>query len=198
MSVHNFNTDSFLMEAFHRGDKLADEFVFRKFFKPLCLSAEKITKDLPQSEDIVLEVFVKIFNRRTDFPSLDNLKAFAIVATRNGAISYLRSLKQYHPISPDISDTLPDESGEMLQLEMMRWEVVQEIYNRIDDLPDRCRAVLKLFLKGHSTKAIADQLDISPQTVRTQKARGLQLIRAEIFGGKIIPLLLLIPFFFDD
>jgi RNA polymerase sigma-70 factor (ECF subfamily) len=57
-------------------------------------------------------------------------------------------------------------------------ETVKEIIHTLDRLPPKCRQVFTLFfLHGKSYKEIADELHLSPHTVRNQKQRAIRLIK---------------------
>ena len=63
----------------------------------------------------------------------------------------------------------------------------------MENLPGRCGEIFKLiFIHGRSTEAIAAQMGINPQTVRTQKARAIQLIKTQLLKKNRISSLLLL------
>src|SRR5271167_712000 len=93
--MYSVSDDMILFSSFQNGDNLAENTVFKKFFKPLCLYSEKITENLEQSEDIVAESMIKGWNKRQEFKSLDNLKGFLFHAVRNASINYTISEKAH-------------------------------------------------------------------------------------------------------
>jgi RNA polymerase sigma factor (sigma-70 family) len=69
----------------------------------------------------------------------------------------------------------------VIETEVLRAEVLQEIYAEVENLPGRCGQIFKLlFIHGKSTEEIGGLLGINPQTVRTQKARAISLIRTAL------------------
>ena len=71
-------------------------------------------------------------------------------------------------------------------------DVMAEVYKTIDLLPeDRKRIFLMLFVEGRSYQEIADALQISKNTVKTQLSRALGFLR-NLLKDKYIPFLLLI------
>lgn len=72
------------------------------------------------------------------------------------------------------------QQEDVLAGEMIRVEVLSEILREIERLPKKCREIFKLiFIEGLSTEEIARQMGIAPQTVRTQKARAIQLLKVQ-------------------
>ena len=186
--------DISLFAGFQRRESPAEKLVFQKYFKPLCLYSESITGQLDASEDIVAESFEKAWGRRQEFQALENLKAFLYRIVRNASLNYTESQKlhrTHHEQLRYLSNNEP-EQGEALEREILRVELLQEIYQEIENLPDRCGQIFKLlFIHNQTTDQIAAQLSISAQTVRTQKARAIQLIKIELLRKKRIQVVFL-------
>jgi RNA polymerase sigma factor (sigma-70 family) len=193
----HYPNDIELLAAFKRNEEAAERVIFSNYFRPLCLYAERITGHWQQSEDIVIEVFLKALNRRTEFQSPGNLKAFLYKAIRNAGINYNISVRGHKAAHLQVGYLAKDdhcESGEVTQNEILRMELVHEIYKEIESLPPQCGRIFKLlFIQGLTTDAIARELSISVQTVRTQKARAIQLIKIRLLkSNKVFPLLCLL------
>jgi len=186
--------DTTLLTGFHQRETLAEKQVFQKYFKPLCLYSENITGQLDASEDIVAESFEKAWSRRQEFQTLENLKAFLYRIVRNASLNYTESQKlhrTHHEKLRYLSHNEP-EQGEAMEQEILRVELLHEIYQEIENLPERCGQVFKLlFIHNLTTDQIAARLSINVQTVRTQKARAIQLIKIELLRKNQIPATLL-------
>ncbi|HEX9510306.1 MAG TPA: sigma-70 family RNA polymerase sigma factor [Puia sp.] len=192
----NYQNDIELLSAFQRNEVAAENLIFKKYFRPLCLYAERITGHLHQSEDIVTEVFLKALTKRAEFQSLDNLRAFLYKAIRNAGMNYNIAVKGHNAAHQEIGYLARDnyyEAGDFFQNEILMMELVHEIYKEIENLPPQCGKIFKLlFIKGLTTDEIAQMLSINVQTVRTQKARAIQLIKIQLLkANKFFPLLFL-------
>lgn len=191
--MSTFVNDIALMQAFHDGKREAENFIFQKFFRPMCLVGYNITGSLPVAEDIVAEAFIKLFDRRTEFAGLENISALLYVSVRNASLTHNTTQNRHRAAHQQIAATAMETAAnhpDALQLEIMEAELVHSIYREMENLPGKCRDIFKMiFLRGMSTEQIAAQLTISPQTVRTQKARAIQLLKAGLL--KKIPLLLI-------
>src|SRR5580658_7351234 len=181
--------------AFQQGESQAEKQVFQHFFKPLCLFAERITGQLEPAEDIVAESFVKAWDRRQDVATMDHCKGFLYRAVRNASINYAIATRQHRQAHGNIAylQAQQKEDEPALRREILRVELLQEIYAEMEHLPGRCGEIFKLiFIHGKSTEEIGALLDINPQTVRTQKARAIQLIKTQLLKKNRISAFLLL------
>jgi RNA polymerase sigma factor (sigma-70 family) len=183
--MQNFENDRALMEAFRNMDPMAESILFKQFFRSMCLLAETITGQLLPAEDIVAESFIKLFDKRAEFEAIDNIKAFLYVTVRNSSYTYKTTQKRHEAIHARIAtghDGAEDDLSAAVELEMIRAQLLEEIYQEIENLPPQCRRIAKMiFWEGKNTDSISQELHISPQTVRTQKARAIQLIKNQLF-----------------
>jgi RNA polymerase sigma factor (sigma-70 family) len=175
-----FANDIALLNAFQRGDTHATKIIFDDYFPPLCLFSERITADHAQSQDIVAESFEKAITRSNDFSSVIKLKHFLYQVVYNSSINYISARKRHHAAQDQLRFLSTNEHDEMeiMQREILRAELLNEIYRQMDNLPDKCGRIFKMiFIDQLSTTEIATQLAINMQTVRTQKARAISLIK---------------------
>ena len=190
-----YTDDITLWTAFQRGEPKAEAEIFQQYFKPACLFAESITGAMMPAEDIVAETLIKVWNRRQEFQALSNAKAFLYRAIRNASINYAIAEKQHRKIEAKMAyleSTGNNSTEEVLEHEILRVELLQEIYNEIDNLPGRCSQIFKMiFIGQRSTQEIADELGINVQTVRTQKARAIELLKTELLKKHRLETLLL-------
>src|SRR5579872_1212122 len=128
--------DSDILTAFQRHDRVAEEALFHRFFRPLCAYAERITGHQPAAEDIVVDAFRKCMDRRTEFKSLDNCKAFLFRVVRNGSLNYSKAERNHrraHETIGFLQRADVEEEGTE-DLERLRAELLQEIYTEIETL----------------------------------------------------------------
>jgi RNA polymerase sigma-70 factor (family 1) len=177
-----FQGDIDLFEAFRAGSPEAANTIFIRYFKSLCFFAERLTWNREEAEDVVAESFIKLLERRDTFQNLANVKAFLYLAVRNASVNYLKSVQRHQAAEGQLRYLSGDETQQedVLAGEMIRVEVLSEILREIERLPKKCREIFKLiFIEGLSTEEIARQMGIAPQTVRTQKARAIQLLKVQ-------------------
>jgi RNA polymerase sigma factor (sigma-70 family) len=187
--------DIAMFKGLQRRDPCCEKAVFHRFFRPLCLYAERITGDLPAAEDVVVEALAVCLNRRQEFKALENVKAFLYRAVHNASVNHSVAERRHRTAHANIAYLHHQHAiqADPLENEILRAELLREIYEEIENLPGRCQEIFRLlFIHGLTTDQVADRLSIHSQTVRSQKARALSLIKNELFKkGRILALLLL-------
>jgi RNA polymerase sigma-70 factor (ECF subfamily) len=167
-------------------------YIFKRHYKPLCYFAWQLTGNKPEAEDIAGEVFIKLWRRHNDFNSLQNIKAFLYIATRNACFDYLKHVQRKNASHEELF-YLAENSEEFIQSRMAKAEVLQAILYEVETLPPVRRQIFKMiYLDDLSTNEIAQQLNITADTVRVQKARALNSLRTQVLKKGLMSLTLLL------
>lgn len=187
-SVHLSND---IMEALRKGEPEALQTLLKLYYGALCLFAERMVTDRQAAEDIVGEAFIKLWKRRDNFATVQNIKAFLYISTRNAALNLLKQAKR-ESLSKKQLAYLSEEQGAFVLNDMVRAEVLREILQEIDKLPEQCGKVLKLgYLQSMKNQEIATMLNISVHTVKNQKARAIQLLKIRLRDRDLMALFFL-------
>lgn len=160
------------------------EYTFEELFKDnyakLCHFAFQFLKDNDTAKDIVQEVFVTYWNIDSR-PAFDtsSTTAFLYSSVRHACLNKLRRQKLELGY---INDQEADPSEDAVALNaMIRSEVMTELHKIITTLPDNCQRIFRMgYLEGLKNPQIAAELGISVNTVKTQKKRGLQLLKMRV------------------
>lgn len=170
-----------IMERVHAGDRSAMDELLQQFWEPLVAYAQEIVSGRDQAEDVVQEVILRIWERRSDWAPTDRLQAFLYRATRNEALNQSRNGKTRRRFLKRITrirQTVPDPSELSEEATLAR-----QVRLAIDDLPPRRREIFILArFHGQSHREIAEILDISPQTVSNQMSSALSQLRTALRG----------------
>jgi RNA polymerase sigma-70 factor (family 1) len=186
----NLHDDPF--DAFRKGDPRALQVIFKQFYAPLCLFADRLLRDRPAAEDIVGETLVKLWNRHTDFENMQNVKAFLYITTRNACLNMLKQMQRESLSKKQLAWVWGDKEEFVLN-EIIRGEILQEIYREIDNLPAQCKRIFKLsYFEGKKNHEIAEMLNISVHTVKNQKARAIQLLKVKLPDRNLVTILLIL------
>jgi RNA polymerase sigma-70 factor (ECF subfamily) len=186
----DFNNDIQLAEAFRKGEPAALNILWKNHYKALVYFADQLVRNNLLSEDIVSETFVKVWNMRDRFDNVHSIKAFLYVTVRNTCYDHLRSQEIHARIHKEILYTADSYATEMNRddYDMMYAEYIQQLYEQVKNLPERCQEVFKLyFFNRNTTREIADLLNISEQTVRNQKTKAIHMLRSVLLKKDMLP-----------
>jgi RNA polymerase sigma-70 factor (family 1) len=162
-------------------DQWAYKELFTGFYSSLYYLALSFIKSKQSAEEIVSDVFIKIWEKRKELEKIENFRVYIYVATRNTALNYLEKQKK------NATDCIDEFKGAMKSLYfdpeqlMITAEMMLRIENAIESLPPKCKLVFKLVKEDRlSYKEVADILDISIKTVENQLAIALRKIGTAI------------------
>lgn len=160
-----------------RGDENAFNNLFRHFYLHLVHFAVDIVKTKPAAEEIVSDVFVKIWQKKADILLIDKLRVFLFVAVKNQCYNYNRDHSLWNvTVTDDNTSTLT--SAYNPEDDMAFRELQHKLNQVVEQLPDQCKQVFKLIKEdGLKYKEVAEILQISPRTVETQLFRAVKKIR---------------------
>lgn len=166
------------ISRFNDGDEQAFQHLFGLFYKPLCFFTRNLTGTLQEAEDIVQDAFVQLWNRRQGFNSFRAIKAFLYLVVQNSS----RNLYKHKKVADRYQ---ADQKGAALEEPVMERlieaEVLDQVHRALRKLPEGCRTVLNLaYFNGLSNQEVAAHLNVSINTVKTQKLRGLRMLRLSV------------------
>jgi RNA polymerase sigma-70 factor (family 1) len=177
MADHDhFNSDSNPEPA--PGPELEE--VFRDYYARLVFFSHQIVGNKALAEDLTQEVFIKYWHQQQAVASDKNaIKHFLYSAVKNASLNAVRHDKVVARFLGQ-ADTGEAEEATVVQA-LIRAEVLAELYQAIESLPDSCRRISRMgYLDGMKNHEIARELGISVNTVKTQKQRGMQLLRLKL------------------
>jgi len=153
---------------------------FDKHYQNLCFFAFSLLGDKVMAEDFVQEAFLSFFTKFETIAVNENVyKSFLYSSVKNSILNWHRHSKvesKYHQIVP-----FEDYVELDFDAAMLKTETISEIHKLIANLPNSCQQIFKLYyLEGLSTKEIALQLNLSINTIKTQKLRGLKYIQSKL------------------
>lgn len=169
--------------------------LFRSYHKALCYYVNRLVTDPATAEDIVSEVFMQCWVHQRVFENEDHARFFLYRAARNAAINH-QKVTQRAEAKHERAILGEVDSEESHQERYIRSEVLREIYAQIETLPRQERIVLLLTVRdGKKLSEIADELQLSLQTVKNCKTRAIQRLRGKL---SVKDFLVLLAFFAAD
>ena len=183
-----------IIKGIKQGDVAAFEELYRQYYIFLCLVAEHIVRNSTDAEEIVSDVFVKLWNIREKIEINTSIKAYLIKAVQNTSLNYIKrfSLKSKMTESLSKSDYELLAWGSDYPLGQLYENEIMNILNQgVSDLPDACREIFLLSRdKDMKYCEIAGKLGISVNTVKTQMKIALARLRKILKDYMIILLFL--------
>jgi RNA polymerase sigma-70 factor (family 1) len=165
-----------IVMRFREGDTKAFELIYERFFANVLFFAQQYTRR-EEAEEIVMDNFRKLWDKRSDFQELINIKAFLMISTRNACLNllYKEKLKaeRVEQMRKFLETRQQMEYNKEAEIEA---QVVNYILDQIENLPLQCRTIIQHKIKGVKNREIADKLNISVNTVKNQVQRGVKLL----------------------
>lgn len=143
--------------------------LFDSTYPAMCLFAVKYVKDLDIAKDIVQDVFIKIWELKVVFQNENAVKSFLYTSIKNKSLDYLKSRYVKNTETFSMADITLVEDDSFFMNEVIVAEVSYTIQNAIATLPPKCAEILKLSIQNFKNEEIAEQLNISINTVKAQK-----------------------------
>lgn len=158
-----------------RGDMQAFRALYEHFFVALCIFARGLGQDRQQAEDVVQDVFYRLFNDHRLFENVASLKSYLYGAVRNGCLNNLRDEKRRRQRDNNYFEQLGDEGwGSNLAVEV---EVDRQLLTLLRELPPQCRLIFEHTLAGLTSEQIAQLMNLSIETVKTQRKKAKRILK---------------------
>lgn len=152
--------------------------LYSDYFPMLLLTSEKYVKDAFVAEEIVQDVFIRIWENPSCLDSISALRPYLYRCVINQSINHLNRQKNIEKHHILIAGQLTDEYIENLYEEQ---ELQAIIFREIERLPQQCRKVFKMSrFEGLKYKEIASALNISEKTVENHIVHALKILRPRL------------------
>ncbi len=148
---------------------------YTQFFQKLLLTGDKYVKDIFVAEEIVQDVFLKIWENPQDLEEIKSVKSYLYRSVINASINYVnrqKNIEQHHlkiaaeSTDDDLNDL--DEENELIVL----------LHREINKLPPQCQKIFKLNrFERLKYKEIALMLGVSEKTVENHIGTALRMLR---------------------
>jgi len=179
-----------LVSLLNQGDEAALHTLYDRYVQRLYLFILRTAKSPELAEDVVQDVFVRIWQNRARIEPTRSFKAYIFAAAKNHLINLLQRIQRESNILHEISryaqvgENSTDRTLDFEERNALIMEAVQK-------LPPQCRAVFeRCKLQGMSYKQVAAELAISEGTVNSQMVKATKIIRKYIDLKQILLLLI--------
>lgn len=188
-SIHQNTRDGMNNEAFitriNQGDEKAYGVLFELYYDKLLYIAVSYVGNREDAQEIVQDVFVKIWKKRNLIDGNRNINNFLYLMTRNACLDFLRKRKSRLNI---YRDTLQEEAlvnysalADDVSSSVIEKELEKQVLKALELLPEKCKTVfVKSRFEGLKRKEISEELHISVKTVENHLTRALKHMRVHL------------------
>lgn len=173
--VANFKT---IQQGIFNNEEAALAQLHQIFYGKLYQFARAMLHNSEVAEEIVEDVFVKLWCNRTNITTIDNIAVYLYVAVKNSCLNYIsRKAKGLITAPFDFLDIEINEEHTNPQDILITAEMTQQMHKAIEALPPRCKMIFKLVREdGLKYREVAQILNISVNTIDVQMAIAVKRI----------------------
>jgi RNA polymerase sigma-70 factor, ECF subfamily len=154
------------------------ESLFREYYRPLVIYAQKYVGDADTAKEIVQEFFVRLYEKRNALVIDTSLKSYFYRSIYNSCINYISHVEMRNR---HIKNLTVQSENDFSENQIALIELQNRIYEYVEDMPDQCRRIFKMNrFEGLRNDQIAEKLGISKRTVETQISKALRTLRKKL------------------
>jgi RNA polymerase sigma-70 factor (ECF subfamily) len=166
-------TESELINQVQNNNRAAQKQLFDQFSPTMLSTCRQYIKDLHNAEDVMLCAFMKVFQNINQYRNDGSFEGWIRKIMIRESLSFLRSKKELNFIE--------DASQSVLSVVSDSYEISNDYQKLIDDLPKGCRYIFVLsVIEGYKHQKIAEMLNISVGTSKSQLAYAKKLLKQQI------------------
>ncbi len=165
---------------------------YDRFYTALCVYVSKILPIPDAVEDLVQEVFISVWEGKRTFSDIKELTNYLYRACYNNTLLYIRNNQIHDTILSSLAEERRQDE-DMIYALTVKEEIIRQLYHHIEELPTEQRRIILLRIEGYTWEEIAERLEISINTVKTQKSRSYKFLREKL--GDSIHSIILCLFF---
>lgn len=187
--------DKIKILALKQGDEHVFESVFHEYYIPLCIHARRYVVEPDLAEEVVQDMFFKMWERRHALAINTSLNSYLYKAVTNHSLNFLRydkHLKKYRQFVGFHTDNSQRESAHEV---LLHSDLERKLNKLVLQMPERRRMIFEMSrFEGLKYAEIADKLEISIKTVEAQMSKALEYMRIKL--KDYLPMVLLFVYFY--
>ncbi|MFD0863068.1 RNA polymerase sigma factor [Sungkyunkwania multivorans] len=170
-----------LIQQCKKGDRKAQEELYRLFANKLFSTCLKYSRNKSEAEDNLQDSFITIFSKIKQYQSKGSFEGWLRRITINTVLQKYRGQGVFNLVN---ENQIEEETSLEVDENHLSLDFLLKI---IQELPDRYRLVFNLYvLDGYSHKEIADMLNISEGTSKSNLARGRAILKEKIIAHQAL------------
>jgi RNA polymerase sigma-70 factor (ECF subfamily) len=166
------------------------EQVFKAHFKALHAYAAIMLRDEVAGEEVVQNMFLKLWVKRNEMQFDTSLKAYLYKWVHNLCLNHIKHEKVRSAHRDYVAYTSRVESGNPDE-NLVHSQLKEKLQEALNELPEGCRTIFQMSrFEELKYREIAEQLDVSIKTVENQMGKALKLLRLKLVD--FLPLILIL------
>jgi RNA polymerase sigma-70 factor (ECF subfamily) len=168
---------------FTAGQGVEDLFeqVFKSHFKSLHAYACTIMRDSMPAEEIVQNIFLKLWEKKEEITIKENISVYLYRAVHNESLNYLRHRKVRSAYQSYAMRQHKQTEQEKPAEKVVMKELEKKLEVALQELPEQCRTIFQLSrFEDLKYREIADKLGLSVKTIENQMGKALKLLRLKL------------------
>nr|WP_255409833.1 RNA polymerase sigma-70 factor [Flavobacterium sp. 2] len=139
------------------------------------------------AEEVVGNVMLQLWENRVKFEKIVDVKSYLYTMVRNGSLLILKKEQKVIKLNDELSHETLD-----FDFNILEEELYATLTQALNSLPEKCKEVFELScIEGLKYKDVAEQLNISINTVKSQRARAIELLKVKLKNHSELLFLLL-------
>lgn len=164
------------------GSREAFENIYHHTYNGLLFFAQRFVS-LQQAEDVLAEVFIKLWQSGGSFTNMPSLHKWLRVSVRNACLNILVQEKRRTEKKHQLLSETEEQYEHLYFRDKLQADLTMRILHEVEKLhPQQQRIVRMFFLEEMDNASIASSLQISVQAVKNQKVTALKTLR-QVFKG---------------
>jgi len=175
----NREEEAVLFEKIKKGDEKAFERLFHNHYGHLCLFAEHFVRNHTEAEEIVQDIFVRLWENRKRIIIATSVKNYLFRSVKNRCLNFLQHKKietRYaEKLLSEAEQNIPDDT------DFIESGLLRKIEESISSMPEKRQEIFRLSREeGLKYREIAEKLDISIKTVETHMGLAIKTLRNKL------------------
>lgn len=189
MTFEHSYSDELLLKRIAEDDERSFRIIFERYKKRFYIAAIKMTYSTDVSEEIVQDVFVSIWDRRSLLAEVKNPSGYLFTMLYNNIYAYLKKIAAEKRMKARFGEQA-NEGEYSMEEKLYEKEISQLVHKLIQQLPPRQQQVYVLSKhEGLSRNEIAQRLQLSPHTVKNHLQEAIKFMRTHAY--KVFAVLLI-------
>jgi RNA polymerase sigma-70 factor (ECF subfamily) len=170
-------TDFDLSKLLKEGQEKAFSEIYGRYWEKLYIIASKRLNDTSEAEEIVQDIFCRLWRKKESFVLTKGFDHYFAVAVKFEVINRMAKKTRHSVFEKEISSSSSGTDNSTVE-ELDLKELKRQLQDSINELPEKCRMVFKLkYEKDYTQHQIAQELNISEKTVEAHLSKARKILK---------------------